>query len=201
MRRNVYHHRIPRRARELLSAPCVLPDHSQATSRTSQALLRSDSTTKRRDIFVNSVFFVLRILFHIRAFRHPFAGRSWLRSVLRCRPGHHASAGSSSSSSVSTSRVSSISDSLERNYAFKVDRNASRNRYFTSFLFGVAFAAGWTPCAGAVLGAILGLAASSSGLGVFPPLLLTRWASAYRSYSSDSLPHKRPTLSRATAMP
>jgi len=35
-----------------------------------------------------------------------------------------------------------------------------KSRYFTSFLFGAAFAAGWTPCVGAVLGAILGLAAS-----------------------------------------
>jgi len=30
-------------------------------------------------------------------------------------------------------------------------------------LFGAAFAAGWTPCVGAVLGSILGLAASQPG--------------------------------------
>lgn len=30
--------------------------------------------------------------------------------------------------------------------------------YFTSFLFGAAFAVGWTPCVGAILGAILTLA-------------------------------------------
>lgn len=34
------------------------------------------------------------------------------------------------------------------------------SRYLTSFVFGSAFAAGWTPCVGAVLGAILALAAS-----------------------------------------
>ncbi len=33
------------------------------------------------------------------------------------------------------------------------------SRSATSFVFGAAFAAGWTPCAGAALGAILGLAA------------------------------------------
>lgn len=38
-----------------------------------------------------------------------------------------------------------------------------RSRYLTSLLFGFAFAAGWTPCVGPVLGAILGLAASAPG--------------------------------------
>lgn len=33
------------------------------------------------------------------------------------------------------------------------------SRAITSFVFGAAFAAGWTPCVGAALGAILGLAA------------------------------------------
>jgi len=38
-----------------------------------------------------------------------------------------------------------------------------RSRYLTSLLFGFAFAAGWTPCVGPVLGGILGLAASAPG--------------------------------------
>ncbi len=37
------------------------------------------------------------------------------------------------------------------------------SRYLTSLLFGFAFAAGWTPCVGPVLGGILGLAASAPG--------------------------------------
>ena len=37
------------------------------------------------------------------------------------------------------------------------------SRYLTSLLFGFAFAAGWTPCVGPVLGGILGLVASSPG--------------------------------------
>ncbi len=36
-----------------------------------------------------------------------------------------------------------------------------RSRYLTSLLFGLAFAAGWTPCVGPVLGGILGVAASA----------------------------------------
>lgn len=39
-----------------------------------------------------------------------------------------------------------------------------RFSYFTSFIFGVAFAAGWTPCVSAVLGSILALAVSSPGM-------------------------------------
>jgi cytochrome c-type biogenesis protein len=35
--------------------------------------------------------------------------------------------------------------------------------FFGTFLVGVAFAAGWTPCIGPILGAILTMAASSSG--------------------------------------
>jgi cytochrome c-type biogenesis protein len=40
-------------------------------------------------------------------------------------------------------------------------------RYGSSFLFGAAFAVGWTPCVGPALGAILGLAASSPGSALY----------------------------------
>jgi len=57
------------------------------------------------------------------------------------------------------------------------------SRVLTSLLFGAAFAAGWTPCVGAVLGGILGLATALPGsafllllaysLGLGLPFLLT----------------------------
>ena len=47
---------------------------------------------------------------------------------------------------------------LERPHVFKV-KVGVHSRYLTSFLFGLAFAVGWTPCVGATLGAILGLVA------------------------------------------
>jgi cytochrome c-type biogenesis protein len=47
---------------------------------------------------------------------------------------------------------------LDREHKPQVRRKAG---YFTSFLFGTAFAVGWTPCFGAVLGGILTLAAST----------------------------------------
>ena len=51
---------------------------------------------------------------------------------------------------------------LEREHKLKVKTHV-KSRYRTSFLFGAAFAAGWTPCVGAVLGGILGLALSQPG--------------------------------------
>ncbi len=39
------------------------------------------------------------------------------------------------------------------------------NSYITSFVFGLAFAIGWTPCVGFILGAIYTLSATSPGLG------------------------------------
>jgi len=51
---------------------------------------------------------------------------------------------------------------LDREYHIKMKKFSVS--YFTSFLFGAAFAVGWTPCVGAVLGAVLVLAATSPGL-------------------------------------
>ncbi len=51
---------------------------------------------------------------------------------------------------------------LERDYKIQVKHRFS-SRYLTAFVFGAAFAVGWTPCVGAILGAILTLAVTSPG--------------------------------------
>ena len=51
---------------------------------------------------------------------------------------------------------------LEGDYKLKVKRKF-KYAYLTSFIFGAAFAVGWTPCIGAVLGAILTLAVTNPG--------------------------------------
>jgi len=49
---------------------------------------------------------------------------------------------------------------LQREYKIEVKRRF-KSSYLTSFVFGAAFAVGWTPCVGAILGAILTLAVVS----------------------------------------
>lgn len=51
---------------------------------------------------------------------------------------------------------------LEREHKLQVKRKF-RYSYITSFIFGSAFAIGWTPCVGAILGAILTLAVADPG--------------------------------------
>ena len=70
---------------------------------------------------------------------------------------------------------------LEREHKFKVKK--FRISYVTSFMFGLAFAAGWTPCVGVILASILTLAALSAknafyllisySLGLTLPFLIT----------------------------
>jgi cytochrome c-type biogenesis protein len=48
---------------------------------------------------------------------------------------------------------------LQQEHKLKVKK--FKSQYFTSFLFGAAFAAGWTPCVGVILGAVLALAVST----------------------------------------
>lgn len=55
---------------------------------------------------------------------------------------------------------------LEREHKFRVKRKF-KSSYATSFVFGAAFAVGWTPCVGAILGAILTLAVTNPGSAFF----------------------------------
>src|SRR3989338_4588094 len=51
---------------------------------------------------------------------------------------------------------------LEQEHKLRVKKRF-RYAYATSFVFGAAFAVGWTPCVGAILGAILTLAVTNPG--------------------------------------
>jgi cytochrome c-type biogenesis protein len=53
----------------------------------------------------------------------------------------------------------------------KIQIKGLNTSYITSFIFGAAFAVGWTPCVGAVLGGILTLAVTDPGTAF--PLMLT----------------------------
>lgn len=55
---------------------------------------------------------------------------------------------------------------LEQEHRFHL-RKKFGSAHLTSFIFGAAFAVGWTPCVGAVLGAILALAVTEPGSAFF----------------------------------
>lgn len=141
-------------------SPCVLPIVPGFLGYLAGAGT-SSNTPSRREVFINSVFFVL-------GFSVVFALLGILLNTILLSIAY----------SVQTwlSRIGGIIiiffglylmglidvDFLNREYKIGVTAKF-KSRYFTSFLFGLAFAAGWTPCVGAVLGAILGLAAAAPG--------------------------------------
>ena len=59
---------------------------------------------------------------------------------------------------------------LEKEHKLAVKKKFSVS-YITSFVFGTAFAVGWTPCVSAILGSVLALVATKPGLGFI--LLMT----------------------------
>lgn len=141
-------------------APCVLPIIPGFL-----AYLAGSSTTdtgsKRKEIFINSVFFVL-------GFGIVFALLGVLLNTLLENIAYDVQ--------LWLSRIGGVMiiffglylvgliriPFLEREYKFGV-KTKFKSRYATSFLFGLAFAAGWTPCVGPALGVILGLAATEPG--------------------------------------
>jgi len=151
-------------------APCVLPIIPGFLSYLAGASL-GESQTKRKEIFLNSLFFVI-------GFSLVFALLGVALNTILEKVAYDAL--------LWLSRVGGALiiffglyltglihlPFLEREHKFKVrpfsvqagSASGGKSRYLTSLAFGSAFAAGWTPCVGAALGAILGLAASQPGL-------------------------------------
>lgn len=141
-------------------APCVLPIIPGFLAYLAGAST-TDTGSKRKGIFINSVFFVL-------GFGVVFAALGVLLNTLL----------ESIAYDVQTwlSRVGGVMiiffglylvglikiPFLEREYKMSMNTKF-KSRYATSFLFGLAFAVGWTPCVGPALGVILGLAATQPG--------------------------------------
>ena len=141
-------------------APCVLPIIPGFL-----AYLAGASTTetgsKRKEIFINSVFFVL-------GFSVVFALLGVLLNTLLQNIAYEVQLWLSRIGGVMIIffglylvRLIKI-PFLEREYKFGV-KIRFKSRYATSFLFGLAFAVGWTPCVGPALGVILGLVAINPG--------------------------------------
>jgi cytochrome c-type biogenesis protein len=171
-------------------APCVLPLVPGYLAYLAGSSL-DNKDGKRLEIFINSLFFVL-------GFSLLFAALGiLLNTILR---------GVAYEVQTWLSRLGGIIiiifglyltgllrlPFLDEEHKVKVPLRFS-SRYITSFMFGFAFAAGWTPCAGAILGSIIGLAASypasafsllmayALGLGL-PFILISLFAAQASSY-------------------
>ncbi len=140
-------------------SPCIIAIVPGFLSYLAGASLE-EAKEKRKEIFLNSLFFVL-------GFSLIFAVLGVLLNTVLERVAYDAQ--------IWLARIGGLFiiifglyltgiikiKFLEREHKFRVKKFNSR--YFTSLIFGAAFAAGWTPCVGAVLGAILGLAATNPG--------------------------------------
>lgn len=141
-------------------APCVLPIIPGFLAYLAGAST-ADTGPKRKEIFINSVFFVLGfgivfallgVLLNTLLENIAYDVQTWLSRI-----------GGVMIIFFGLYLVGLIKiPFLEREYKMSVNTKF-KSRYATSFLFGLAFAAGWTPCVGPALGVILGLAATQPG--------------------------------------
>ena len=141
-------------------SPCVLPIIPGFLAYLAGASV-SDSGSRRWELFLNSFFFVLGfslvfaalgVLLNTLLVHIAYGVQTWLSRI-----------GGAVIIFFGLFLMGLIHISyFEREHKFAV-KTRFRSRYITSLVFGFAFAAGWTPCVGPALGAILGLAASAPG--------------------------------------
>lgn len=142
-------------------APCVLPlIPGFLAYLAGSSLHESESRAKRSQVFLNAIFFVigfslvfalLGVLLNTVLERVAYDVQIWLSRI-----------GGAIVIFFGLYLTGLIKiPFLEQEHKIKVAN--IKSRYLTSLLFGSAFAAGWTPCVGAALGAILGLAATEPG--------------------------------------
>ena len=142
-------------------SPCVLPIIPGFLAYLSGTSLENREATARRAIFINSIFFVL-------GFSVVFALLGVLLNTLLEAVAYDvqiwlARIGGAVIIFFGLYLVGLIRPAfLEREHKILV-KHTFNSRHLTSFVFGAAFAVGWTPCVGAALGAILGLAATAPG--------------------------------------
>src|SRR3989344_239729 len=142
-------------------SPCVLPIIPGFLAYLAGVSSEDARKSKRWEVFLQSVFFVL-------GFSLVFAALGVLLNTLLERVAYDVQ--------IWLSRLGGAMiiffglyligiikiPFLEREHKLLV-KTKFKSRYATSFLFGLAFAAGWTPCVGPALGVILGLAATQPG--------------------------------------
>lgn len=141
-------------------SPCMLPIIPGFLSYLAGSSL-AESGTKRRDIFLTSLFFVLGfasvfsilgVILNTILEAIAYDVQVWLARI---------GGGIVILFGLYITGLVKI-PALEREHKLAIKKKF-RSRSLTAFVFGAAFAAGWTPCVGAVLGGLLGLAATAPG--------------------------------------
>jgi len=142
-------------------SPCVLPIIPGFLAYLSGTSLSQDTSESKRSILINSVFFVvgfsvifaiLGVLLNTVLNSVAYGVQIWLSRI-----------GGAVVIFFGLYLMGLLKIAfLDREHKFRVTQKFN-SRYLTSFVFGAAFAVGWTPCVGAALGAILGLAVSAPG--------------------------------------
>lgn len=142
-------------------APCILPIIPGFLAYLAGSSTSEEGGPQRKEVFLNSLFFVLGfsvifallgILLNTVLAHVAYSVQTWLSRI-----------GGALVIFFGLYLTGLIKIAfLDRDHKLGVKKKFS-SRYATSFLFGLAFAAGWTPCVGPVLGVVLGLAASAPG--------------------------------------
>ncbi len=141
-------------------APCVLPLIPGFLAYLAGTSV-SEAGTHRKEVFINSIFFVL-------GFSSVFAALGVLLNTVLEAVAYDVQVwlgrvGGAIIILFGLYLTGLIKISfLDREHKLTVKKQF-HSKYLTSFVFGAAFAAGWTPCVGAVLGSILALAATQPG--------------------------------------
>ena len=142
-------------------SPCILPLIPAFLSYLSGTTVEEAQKSKKKlNVFINTVFFVL-------GFAIVFSLIGVLLNTLLVNVGYDARIWLSRIGGIIIIAFGLYLLGLLKlpflNVEHKFRPKNFKISYITSFIFGTAFAAGWTPCVGAVLGSILTLALTSPG--------------------------------------
>ncbi|MBO0586889.1 cytochrome c biogenesis protein CcdA [Sporosarcina sp. E16_8] len=151
-------------------SPCSLPLYPAFISYiTGMSLddLKSDSKRMNRNGILHTLFFLIgfSVIFVVLGFATSFVGTFFIENQVILRQG---------GAIFMVLFGLMIAGVYTPKFLMGEKKLQFKNRpsgYFGSALIGLAFAAGWTPCSGPIIGVILGLAATNPGSGVIYMLM------------------------------
>ncbi len=151
-------------------SPCTLPLYPAFISYiTGMSLddLKSDSKRMNRSGILHTLFFLIgfSVIFIVLGFATSFVGTFFIENQVILRQG---------GAIFMVLFGLMIAGVYTPKFLMGEKKLQFKNRpsgYFGSALIGLAFAAGWTPCSGPIIGVIMGLSATNPGSGVLYMLM------------------------------